>query len=220
MVDEKMCAACGFNSEENQCKRNMTWMWRGEVSPARRSEYESIRQQCESEMFPGEKPGDPLRPFHGLAEDEKDSVVRKRLDAYTRKVYKRTKDTLVGETLPTHIQTLTKSSPRLLCRCGCARAMPEGPFQRCFDTHARPMCQVDERTSTVCQRENAFYINTVRNFRDRRYVYKGKLKDAQKDLKTVCCTCCRWPLPYQWSLASRPVHARTHRQRNEASPQS
>ncbi len=32
--------------------------------------------------------------------------------------------------------------------------------------------EVQERTSTVCQRENPFYVDTVRNFRDRRYVYK------------------------------------------------
>ena len=28
----------------------------------------------------------------------------------------------------------------------------------------------------ICQRENSFYIDTVRAFRDRRYEYKGLLK--------------------------------------------
>lgn len=37
-------------------------------------------------------------------------------------------------------------------------------------------------TSTICMRENAFYIDTVRAFRDRRYVYKGKHKEWQKKL--------------------------------------
>lgn len=32
------------------------------------------------------------------------------------------------------------------------------------------------RTTTICQRENAFYVNTVRAFRDRRYDYKALLK--------------------------------------------
>lgn len=32
---------------------------------------------------------------------------------------------------------------------------------------------VEQRTAGICQRENAFYINTVRAFRDRRYEYKG-----------------------------------------------
>lgn len=40
--------------------------------------------------------------------------------------------------------------------------------------------EVISKTSTVCQRENAFYINTVRAFRDRRYKYKDSQKDAKK----------------------------------------
>ncbi|KAH8888486.1 DUF1744-domain-containing protein [Thozetella sp. PMI_491] len=32
------------------------------------------------------------------------------------------------------------------------------------------------REAVICQRENPFYINTVRDFRDRRYDYKGKAK--------------------------------------------
>ena len=31
----------------------------------------------------------------------------------------------------------------------------------------------EERTAGVCQRENSFYVDTVRAFRDRRYEYKG-----------------------------------------------
>lgn len=43
------------------------------------------------------------------------------------------------------------------------------------------------KTDTVCMRENPFYVDTVRDFRDRRYEFKrltktwaGKLKDAAK----------------------------------------
>eukprot|EP01104_Vermistella_antarctica_P000854 TRINITY_DN1094_c0_g1_i4.p1 TRINITY_DN1094_c0_g1~~TRINITY_DN1094_c0_g1_i4.p1 ORF type:complete len:1939 (-),score=642.87 TRINITY_DN1094_c0_g1_i4:40-5856(-) len=42
--------------------------------------------------------------------------------------------------------------------------------------------QSQARAATVCQRENSFYIDTVRAFRDRRYVYKGKLRDANRAL--------------------------------------
>lgn len=37
----------------------------------------------------------------------------------------------------------------------------------------------EERSTTICQRENSFYVDTVRAFRDRRYEFKGLLK--------VCC---------------------------------
>ncbi|KAJ3127228.1 DNA polymerase epsilon catalytic subunit [Nowakowskiella sp. JEL0407] len=38
------------------------------------------------------------------------------------------------------------------------------------------------KESIVCQRENPFYVNTVRSFRDRRYEYKGLLKTWKKSL--------------------------------------
>lgn len=42
--------------------------------------------------------------------------------------------------------------------------------------------RTEERWQTICQRENSFYVNTVRSFRDRRYEYKGLLKGAKKQL--------------------------------------
>ena len=42
--------------------------------------------------------------------------------------------------------------------------------------------KVIEKENIVCQRENSFYIDTVKNFRDRRYEYKGKLKMWKKKL--------------------------------------
>ena len=36
--------------------------------------------------------------------------------------------------------------------------------------------KVQLKENTVCMRENPFYLYTVRDFRDRRYIYKGKCK--------------------------------------------
>eukprot|EP00928_Gymnodinium_smaydae_P047182 TRINITY_DN31474_c0_g1_i1.p1 TRINITY_DN31474_c0_g1~~TRINITY_DN31474_c0_g1_i1.p1 ORF type:complete len:2595 (-),score=668.49 TRINITY_DN31474_c0_g1_i1:121-7905(-) len=41
----------------------------------------------------------------------------------------------------------------------------------------------EDRFDTVCQRENPFYVNTVLNFRDRRYVFKRKTKEWTKALE-------------------------------------
>jgi len=41
----------------------------------------------------------------------------------------------------------------------------------------------EDKTDTVCQRENSFYVDTVRDFRDRRYVYKGLTKEWNKKLE-------------------------------------
>ncbi|KAK4884405.1 hypothetical protein RN001_000676 [Aquatica leii] len=42
--------------------------------------------------------------------------------------------------------------------------------------------KIEERTSTVCQKENSFYVDTVRAFRDRRYEYKGLSKKAKQQV--------------------------------------
>lgn len=36
--------------------------------------------------------------------------------------------------------------------------------------------RTEERYTTICQKENSFYVDTVRAFRDRRYEYKGLSK--------------------------------------------
>ncbi|KAJ8673754.1 hypothetical protein QAD02_005016 [Eretmocerus hayati] len=40
----------------------------------------------------------------------------------------------------------------------------------------------EERPQTICQRENSFYVDTVRAFRDRRYEYKGLTKKAKQQV--------------------------------------
>lgn len=39
-----------------------------------------------------------------------------------------------------------------------------------------------EREAIICQRENPFYVNTVRDFRDRRYDFKGKQKTWKQNM--------------------------------------
>lgn len=36
--------------------------------------------------------------------------------------------------------------------------------------------RMEQRVATICQRENSFYVDTVRAFRDRRYEFKGLTK--------------------------------------------
>ncbi|KGG51540.1 DNA polymerase [Mitosporidium daphniae] len=42
---------------------------------------------------------------------------------------------------------------------------------------------IEKRTSIVCQKENPFYVDTVKRFRDRRYEYKTLHKEAKKTLE-------------------------------------
>lgn len=118
MVSANDCAACDFNRAENQCKRHMTWAWRGDYSPAGYHEYQNIKTQLSYERH-GEK------MFSELSEKEQHQLIKSRLKKYSQSVYNKTKVT-----------------------------------------------KTEERIKTVCMRENAFYVNTVRAFRDRRYDYK------------------------------------------------
>ena len=42
----------------------------------------------------------------------------------------------------------------------------------------------EKKMTTICQRENSFYVDTVRAFRDRRYKFKGLLK-VNRDVHVI-----------------------------------
>jgi DNA polymerase epsilon subunit 1 len=129
MIKESDCAACDFNRPGKTCDRRMPWAWRGEFLPAKRDEYNMVRHALENERFPGKYPNAPTRTFAELPADEQATLVKKRLQDYSKKIYHKIHD-----------------------------------------------AKTIEREAIICQRENPFYIDTVRDFRDRRYDYKGKQK--------------------------------------------
>jgi DNA polymerase epsilon subunit 1 len=129
MIQESDCAACDFNRPGKTCDRRMPWSWRGEYLPAKRDEYNMIRHSLENERFPGKWPNSPSRTFDELTVDEQSTLVRKRLQTYSQKIY-----------------------------------------------HKIHESKTIEREAIICQRENPFYIDTVKDFRDRRYDYKGQQK--------------------------------------------
>ena len=129
MIQESDCAACDFNRPGKTCDRRLPWAWRGEYLPAKRDEYNMIRNSLENERFPGKYPNSPARTFQDLTQEEQTSLIRKRLQLYSQKIYHKIHDS-----------------------------------------------KTIEREAIICQRENPFYIDTVRDFRDRRYDYKGKQK--------------------------------------------
>lgn len=135
VVDEATCAACDYNRPGKQCQRKMKWAWRGEYFPAKLDEFKMVRNALEQEFFPPKWPGKPQRRFIDLTPTEQTSLLHKRLGDYSRKVYKKTKET-----------------------------------------------KIETKEAIICQRENPFYIDTVRTFRDRRYTYKGLHKTWKKNL--------------------------------------
>ncbi|BAE56228.1 unnamed protein product [Aspergillus oryzae RIB40] len=129
MIQESNCAACDFNRPGKTCDRRMPWAWRGEFLPAKRDEYNMVRQAVANERFPGKTKNSPMRLFSDMSAEEQSAIVKKRLQDYSKKIYHKIHDS----------KTIV-------------------------------------REAIICQRENPFYVNTVRNFRDRRYDFKGKQK--------------------------------------------
>ena len=51
--------------------------------------------------------------------------------------------------------------------------------------HRTKISEIVEREAIVCQRENPFYVNTVRSFRDRRYEFKGLAKTWKGKVSSI-----------------------------------
>ena len=129
MIQESDCAACDFNRPGKTCDRRMPWSWRGEYLPAQKNEYNMVRNSLDNERFPGRSPRSLARTFQELSVEEQATLVKKRLQDYSKKIYHKIHET-----------------------------------------------KTIQREAIICQRENPFYVDTVKNFRDRRYDFKGKQK--------------------------------------------
>ncbi|KAF9479818.1 DUF1744-domain-containing protein [Pholiota conissans] len=95
MVDEAVCAVCDYNRPGKTCDRRLEWAWRGEFFPAHRDEFNMIKHALNQETFPPKRANGPHRRFADLAPAEQTALLHKRLGDYSRKVYKKTKDTKV-----------------------------------------------------------------------------------------------------------------------------
>ncbi|CAL6065292.1 DNA_polymerase epsilon [Hexamita inflata] len=120
VVDDNFCNNCDYNFKSSNCKRRMTWLWRGIYYPCTNQEFQMIEQQLQSE-----------KTWQNLSDFDRQEKMKAALDIFCQKSYK-----------------------------------------------ARSKTVEQLRESTICQRENPFFVDTVRNFRNRRYVYKAGQKAA------------------------------------------
>ncbi|KAF1884802.1 hypothetical protein Lal_00028689, partial [Lupinus albus] len=126
IVTDEVCTACDFNRPGKTCLRNLEWVWRGETFTAKKSDYNHVKKQIESEFVDGADDR-PSKSFLDLPKAEQQLRLKERLKKYCQKAYKRVLD--------------------------------------------KPVTEL--REAGICMRENPFYVDTVRSFRDRRYEYKG-----------------------------------------------
>ena len=168
IVTDEDCAACDFNRPGKTCLRPMEWVWRGETYAATVAEYRALKAQLEAETFSvgaggqivsGGSGGGPSRGFGANSSSNSNANNGPPRPFYSLSPDERAK--LLKDRLKAY----------------CSRV-----YKRVLD---KPVAET--RVAGVCQRENDFYVGTVRAFRDRRYEYKalnkkwkGKL-DAARD---------------------------------------
>jgi DNA polymerase epsilon subunit 1 len=87
IVTDDVCAACDFNRPGKTCLRQMEWVWRGETYSAKRSEYNHLKNQIESEQFHPSSEGGLPRFFRDLPKDEQQAKLKDRLKKYCQKVF-------------------------------------------------------------------------------------------------------------------------------------
>ncbi|CAG8498932.1 2908_t:CDS:10 [Diversispora eburnea] len=97
MITEDVCLRCDYNVPGKTCDRKMTWSWRGEYYPAKKDEYNMIKNQMVSENFPSNIPEGKLRTYQELSSEEQSSFLKKRLGDYCQKAYKKKKETKVQQ---------------------------------------------------------------------------------------------------------------------------
>lgn len=82
IASREICASCPYNNDCNNCKRIMTWKWRGDYLPLNRQEFDQIENQYRKDK-------------HDQVDEVLPAEVKRRAKEYCRKVYHRMKETKV-----------------------------------------------------------------------------------------------------------------------------
>eukprot|EP00916_Digyalum_oweni_P010390 GHVL01017390.1.p1 GENE.GHVL01017390.1~~GHVL01017390.1.p1 ORF type:complete len:2204 (+),score=478.22 GHVL01017390.1:451-6612(+) len=147
IVNEEICAVCPYNAPTNNCKRPMEWMWRGDLYMATKADVLSIKNQLEIEKFAARK----IIPNPNIPNTAKPGSIP-----------------LEGEARRWQQLSGQEQMDELIKR---VKSFSLRAYKRIKSS------QFELRSHNVCQRENPFYVNTVRTFRDRRYEFKRLAKE-------------------------------------------
>ncbi|CAD8196556.1 unnamed protein product [Paramecium octaurelia] len=158
IVGDQICSQCYFNQPQNKCQRQLEWQWKGDFFPLKRNEYEFVKQQLEQEQTERER-----KEY----DEKKRQMLKEGLDI------RRLQLKGFGDLAPD--EQIKRIKQRVIEHC-----------KKSYKTVHHH--SVELKKDTVCMRENDFYVQTVRDFRDRRYefkelvkVYKNKLEQAKKE---------------------------------------
>ena len=168
IVDETVCAACDFNVAGSDCQRAMEWRWKGKFFPVSRAEVEKVRKQLEYESEDAQRsaalsaepsPSFPSASFSSSSSSSRWQKKKPATAAAGKKTYASLDAAEQSVLLKARVKELSHT------------------YHKAYTEE-----RTETRTAVVCQRENSFYVDTVRAFRDRRYEYKVAGKRAKRDV--------------------------------------
>eukprot|EP00796_Vickermania_ingenoplastis_P006140 gene6140-4420_t len=203
------------SSNEYQCRRSMMWKWRGEMFTAGKHEFQRVKAQLENESFAqsvidqtnlasvqkkayGNRKGNVLENTRFERRDTwkkgdrpkgnqggrgyRQESLRQRQEAAEARIDRRDGSDGDADSSdddgPQAYHKLNESTQFNMLKKRL------GEYSRKVYGKVHKTAEI-VRSNVVCQRENSFYVDTVRLFRDRRYEYKAALKDWKKRLSAA-----------------------------------
>ncbi|GAW81728.1 DNA polymerase epsilon, catalytic subunit a [Plasmodium gonderi] len=154
------CFNCSFYKQRHLCQKQMVWKRKLEISPIDYGHVLSLKQDLKTRLFY------PQKSYFKTNnnEDSDKSTNDNLLDVPISK--KKSWNELTEKQQHEELMKVIKD---------CSQKV----FKK-----TKVAKEVDA-ASLVCQRENPFYVDTVRTFRDRRYVYKKALKECEHEKKEL-----------------------------------
>ncbi|CBZ50569.1 DNA polymerase, related [Neospora caninum Liverpool] len=180
VVDEEFCSQCPFSKEAALCQRRMTWRRKLEVSPAEKGHILPLQQKLKMKLFEvtgdrREKASQAAKEAQGedeASEDDWEEDEEGEKKKRGREGFGREETQAARATKKTWTELTEKQKHMELIKVVkdfSLKAYKKTKMQKEVDQEA-----------IVCQRENPFYVDTVRAFRDRRYIFKRRLKAAER----------------------------------------
>lgn len=167
IVNEEFCSKCSYYSEAHECQKRMKWKRKIEISPIDHSHIMPILNELKTRVY---KP--TQRKFYNSVTNiaSEDDISDFGSDSDGENINLKKPEAKV--TSVKWNQLSAKEQNTELMKAVKAYSLKT--------TQKSKLVKEVEVESIVCQRENPFYVNTVLKFRDRRYVFKRNVKQAER----------------------------------------
>lgn len=153
------CFNCSFYKQRHICQKKMVWKRKLEIAPIDYGHVLSLKQDLKTRLFFPQKTF--FQKKNNLqdesSEDENDPSLDYKKKSWNELSEKQQHDELM--------KAIKEYSQKVFKKTKVAKET--------------------DTSSLVCQRENPFYVDTVRTFRDRRYVYKRGLKECEHEKREL-----------------------------------